>query len=123
MLADIPLVSYKNLLSLTVYTNMDFPAYFKGAREAPLGIIDRAWFEGRLHAHYSGNRYDDDPAWYALTNAVFAAGARLEIAKFGNFQAAHDAAWAYFSNCLSVHNELLYFRTSLMGIQAIVVMV
>lgn len=66
---------------------------------------------------------DEDPAWYALRNAIYAAGCRLELSKRGNFREAYQTAWNFFENALAVHTELLYFHTSLLAVQALTVMV
>lgn len=98
-------------------------AYFEGSPETPFGIVNRLRFESRLQAHYQGSDSDDDPAWYALRNAVFASGCRVDLARTGTFSEACQTSWGFFGNALSVHTELLYFRTSLLAIQALAVMV
>ncbi|KAF4453500.1 Transcription factor [Fusarium albosuccineum] len=97
-------------------------AYFEGAREAAFGLVDRASFEGRLKAHLENNGKNENPAWYALRNAIYATGCRLELSKTGKFRHASQTSWAYFSNSLSVHLELMYFQTTMMAIQALTVM-
>ncbi|RSL87757.1 hypothetical protein CEP52_015423 [Fusarium oligoseptatum] len=97
-------------------------AYFEGAREAAFGLVDRTSFETRLRAHLEGYSKNEDPAWYALRNAIYATGCRLELSKTGKFRHAFQTSWTYFSNCLSVHLELLYFQTSIMAIQALTIM-
>ncbi|KAH7110699.1 hypothetical protein EDB81DRAFT_926799 [Dactylonectria macrodidyma] len=97
-------------------------AYFERSREAPFELVDRASFECRLKNHLAGQVKNEDPAWYALRNAIYATGCRLELSKTGNFRDAFHTAWGFFSNCLAVHLELLYFRTSMMAIQALTVM-
>ncbi|KAM5346085.1 hypothetical protein ACJ41O_009090 [Fusarium nematophilum] len=97
-------------------------AYFERAREAAFELVDRASFESRLRSHLKGDVKNEDPAWYALRNAIYATGCRIELSKTGNFRYAFQTAWTFFSNCLSVHLELLYFRTSMMAIQALTIM-
>ncbi|KAM5380833.1 hypothetical protein ACJZ2D_003357 [Fusarium nematophilum] len=97
-------------------------AYFKHAPETAFELVNRAWFESRLESHLSGPTNNDDPAWFALRNAIYASGARIELAKLGKFSEALQTAWYFFLNCLSVQAELLYFQTSLTAIQALIVM-
>ncbi|KIW30214.1 uncharacterized protein PV07_05973 [Cladophialophora immunda] len=97
-------------------------AYFEFAAEAPFGLMDQARFESRLQAHFAGALNDDDPAWFALRNTIYAAGARIELSRAGSYRHACEVAWTYFANALLVHTELLYFRTSLSSIQALAVM-
>ncbi|KAH7068618.1 fungal-specific transcription factor domain-containing protein [Paraphoma chrysanthemicola] len=116
------LASARNPEPNTEMANRFSTAYFEHAREVPFTIVNRTWFEGRLKAYQNGHITDDDPAWYALRNAVYASGARIEVSKTGTFHDAYQTAWAFFSNSLSVHTELLYFRTSLMAVQALTIM-
>lgn len=85
--------------------------------------MNRAWFEARLRSHFEDSHTDDDPAWYALRNAIYATGARIDVSRKGTFRQAFQTAWLFFSNCLAVHTQLLYFRTSLLAVQALTVMV
>lgn len=98
-------------------------AYFDGASDAVFGIVNRSWFENRLQSHLSNPRAEEDPAWYALRNAIYASGCRLELSKRCTFREAYQAGWSFFENALSVHTELLYFRTSLLAVEALTVMV
>lgn len=66
---------------------------------------------------------EEEPAWYALRNAIYASGCRLQLAKRRTFREVYRTAWGYFENALSVHTELLYFRSSLLAVQALTVMV
>lgn len=100
-----------------------FAAYFDDAQESAFGMIDRQGFEDRLRARSSPLTADDDPAWYALRHAVFATGARMVLSRTSSFQVASEVSWAFFGNAFSVHSELAYFKSSLMGIQALTVMV
>lgn len=100
-----------------------YVAYFHDAQESCFGMIDQQSFEDRLRAQSTGAITDDDPAWYALRNAVFATGARIALSKRSSFQLASEVSWGLFSNAFSVHSELVYFRRTLMAIQALTVMV
>lgn len=100
-----------------------FAAYFEDAQESAFGMIDRQGFEDRLRAHSPPLTADDDPAWYALRHAVFATGARMVLSRTSSFQVASEVSWALFGNAFSVHSELAYFKSSLMAIQALTVMV
>jgi hypothetical protein len=90
-------------------------------------VVNRPAFEARLHAHYEqSGAFDDEPAWYALRNTVFASGCRLEMSKaeYGiSFAEAQSHAWRYFENALSVHTELLYSQTSILAVEALCAMV
>ena len=105
-------------------------AYFDGDPDATYGIVNRPSFETMLRAHFKRDgrsETDNDPACYALRNVVFAAGCRvLSVASSapssrGSFMTS--LSWRYFLNALSVHTDLLYFRTSLMAVQALATMV
>ncbi|KAJ2905583.1 hypothetical protein MKZ38_004877 [Zalerion maritima] len=97
-------------------------AYFEEALDAALGIVHRPWFESRLKAHISSPSSDEDPSWYALRNIIYASGCRIVLSKHATFQEANRSAWEWFENALSVHTEILYFRTSLVGVQALTLM-
>ncbi|KAK5199661.1 hypothetical protein LTR92_000202 [Exophiala xenobiotica] len=97
-------------------------AYFEEALDAGLGIVHRPWFEHRLKAHLDGQNDDEDPSWYALRNVIYASGSRTVLAKTKSFRQANQLAWRWFENALSVHTEILYFRTSLIGVQALTLM-
>lgn len=66
---------------------------------------------------------DDEPAWYALRNIIYATGSRIHLSKTSTFRAASQVSWEWFENALSVHTEILYFKTSLLGVQALTLMV
>ena len=85
--------------------------------------MHRSWFESRLRAHLNGVNTDDEPVWYALRNIVYATGSRLHLSKTATFREACQASWGWFENALSVHTEILYFRTSILGVQALTLMV
>ncbi|KIW31163.1 uncharacterized protein PV07_02832 [Cladophialophora immunda] len=97
-------------------------AYFERAPDAVFGVVDKSWFNARLQNQLNNPGIDEDPAWYALRNAVYAVGCRLELSRRANFREAYRTAWSYFENALAVHTELLYFRTSLLAVQALTVM-
>jgi hypothetical protein len=101
-----------------------FPAYFEEAPHAAFGIVHRHWFEARLKAHMEGSGDDDsDSSWYAIRNIIYASGCRIELSKQKSFREANQIAWGWFENALSVHSEILYFRTSLLAVQALTLMV
>ena len=99
------------------------PAFFEEALESALGIVHRPWFEVQLKNHFNGAINDADPAWYALRNVIYAFGCRIEQCKCSSFKEATQLAWVWFENALSVHTEVLYFRTSIVGVQALTLMV
>ncbi|KIV79464.1 hypothetical protein PV11_07026 [Exophiala sideris] len=97
-------------------------AFFEEALESALGIVHRPWFEMQLKSYFTGAINDADPAWYALRNVVYAFGCRIQLAKCSSFRDATQSAWVWFENALSVHTEVLYFRTSIVGVQALTLM-
>lgn len=84
-------------------------------------------FETRLRHHFAQRDVtDDDPAWYALRNTVYASGYRLSSSDmpYSNmFGEIHGQAWRYFEKAFSVHTELLYCDTGLTAVQALTSMV
>ena len=89
-----------------------------------MGIVHRGWFESRLRNHHSATSQDDeDPGWYALRNTIYASGCRIMMSADRNFKQSSIAALGYFENALSVHTEILYSRTSIVGVQALTLMV
>lgn len=89
--------------------------------------MSRQHFEARLLHHLAQNGMtDDDPAWYALRNTVYASGYRLSSSSMpysNTFDEIQGKAWKYFEKALSVHTELLYCSTGLMAVQALTAMV
>ena len=98
-------------------------AYFEEASDAPLGIVRRSCFESRLRSFYRSSQTDDDTSWYAMRNIIFASGCRVVLSREGTYAAAQRGSWPYFENALSVHSELLYLSTSMMGVQVLTLMV
>ncbi|EXJ69162.1 uncharacterized protein A1O5_08097 [Cladophialophora psammophila CBS 110553] len=96
--------------------------FFEAAPGAKFGVVQRSWFETRLRAHTNSPNRDDEPAWYALRNVIFATGSRLHLAKTTTFREACQISWGWFENALSVHTEILYFKTSILGLQALTLM-
>jgi hypothetical protein len=105
--------------------------YFEECPEATFDVISRSLFETRLRSHFeNGNNgaQDEDASWYALRNIVYASGCRAELGKAtatysSAFQSAQIGGWKYFENALSRHTELMFCRTGLMAVQALVAMV
>ena len=98
-------------------------AYFDKALDASLGIVHRPWFEHELALHLEGVSRDSGPAWYSLRNIVLAAGCRIELSRSKSLLEASKLAWRFFENALSVYARLLFFRTSVIGVQALTLMV
>lgn len=86
--------------------------------------VDRPDFERHLRAHLSGRMQYYDPVWYALRNVVYAAGCRICRCESPatDFSDVQKEAWAYFSNSLSVHSELLLSKPSLRTVRALLTM-
>lgn len=66
---------------------------------------------------------DEDASWYALRMAIFACGCQIELSKTQSFHEANETGWRYFENTLSVYTKILFYQTSIIGVQALVVMV
>jgi hypothetical protein len=105
--------------------------YFEMDPDAVFGIVYRPTFENALRTHFRKDGHnsdnDPDPGWYALRNTVYAAGCRIiemrNAGKGSRTNIMSNQSWKYFSNALSVHSDLLYYRTSLMAVQALAMMV
>ncbi|KAF2214723.1 hypothetical protein CERZMDRAFT_95115 [Cercospora zeae-maydis SCOH1-5] len=97
-------------------------AYFSEALDASLGVLYRPGFERQLTAHLSGTLSDHGPTWHALRNVVYAAGCRIELSKSRPFTEACQQAWIYFENALRVYARLLFYKTSIMGVQVLTLM-
>ena len=105
--------------------------YFELDPDTAFGIVHRPTFENELRTHFGKDDHNSDrepdPGWYALRNAVYAAGCRIiemrNAIKGTKTNAMSNQSWKYFSNALSVHSDLLYYRTSLMAVQALAMMV
>ncbi|KAK5368120.1 hypothetical protein LTS03_008264 [Exophiala xenobiotica] len=102
------------------YTN----AYFEEGLDRAFGVVERTLFDGRLRAHFNGthNPVTDDKAWYALRNVVWAHGCRVVLSKTKTFRETLQASWSFFENALSVHTETFFLHTSLMSVQALILM-
>ncbi|OQU99347.1 Fungal specific transcription factor domain-containing protein [Cladophialophora immunda] len=97
-------------------------AYFNESIDADLAVVHRPWFEQRLNEFYSSGVKDEDASWYALRMAVFACGCQIELSKTESFREANETGWRYFENALSVYTNILFYQTSIVGVQALVVM-
>ncbi|KAH8807431.1 hypothetical protein F5884DRAFT_899829 [Xylogone sp. PMI_703] len=125
-------------------------AYFEEAYGTWFGIVDPEEFEEQINDHFETFNRDrsapqtsfllqdedhhqqtehpsqqsdqENSAWYALRNAVFAAGSRVVLAKTAGYQTAHEVSCGYLGNCLATFADLLYTQTGLMGIQALALM-
>lgn len=103
-------------------------AYFTDTVEGLHALIHRPQFEARLKAHFNQPvppPPGQDPAWYALRNVIYAFGWRSlsRHTRTSGFRYDDGEGWKYFSNALSVQSQLVYCRTGLMGVQALVTMV
>lgn len=101
--------------------------YFEETPESSFDLVHRSVFESHLHSHFErGNLApnEDNAAWYALRNVVYAFGIRTELgnASSSNFIKSQQAGWRYFENALSRHTELTFCRTGLMAVQALATM-
>ena len=101
-------------------------AFFEHSHDSVLGVVYRPEFEARLHRFFEENHaHDDDVAWYALRNAVYATGCRCaaSVENQKDFVEVQQESVQYFHNALSVQSDLLYMPSGLMAIQALVTMV
>ncbi|OAL50323.1 hypothetical protein IQ07DRAFT_587004 [Pyrenochaeta sp. DS3sAY3a] len=104
-----------------VYTD----AYFHQSVEAAFALVDEAQFKARLEQHFAGNSKCDEAEWYALRNAVYASGCKVHMVQSSptnSFESSQNCSWRYFENAMSVHTELIYMRSGLMAIQALMTM-
>ncbi|KEF55737.1 uncharacterized protein A1O9_08487 [Exophiala aquamarina CBS 119918] len=97
-------------------------AFFEETPEAALGIVQRSCFESRLRSFYKSSKNEDNFSWFAMRNIIFAYGCRVVSSKTASYSEAQQESWSYFENALSVHTEILCFRTSVMGAQALTLM-
>ena len=106
-------------------SNTSSTAFYQNCWEADLGIIDRTDVEAQVKAYYQKNESKDDPALFALSNIVFAAGYRSLLAKdpTESFSTAQTKAGRYFKNALSVFTRLLFPPSSLTAVRALTLMV
>lgn len=68
----------------------------------------------------------EDWAWYALRNVIFAFGCRIRQYKKesrATWHEAQDKSWQYFENAMSVHTEILYSSSESCGVEALLMMV
>lgn len=89
-----------------------------------MGLVQRGSFESRWKN--ASTAASSDLGWYALRNAVYAIGSRIDLATDSSpssYEAARDTSWAYFENALSVHTELLYMKSDSTVVEALVLMV
>ncbi|KAJ6024475.1 fungal-specific transcription factor domain-containing protein [Penicillium herquei] len=100
-------------------------AFFENSGASVFGVVQRSSFENRLRVHFQNpNRPDEDVAWYALRNAVYAIGRRFVALKdrTGDFAEIQSESLRFFHNAFSVFSELLFRPSGLMAVQALVVM-
>jgi hypothetical protein len=100
-------------------------AYFENSRANVFGVVQRSNFENRLRVQFqSPNTADEDVAWYALRNAVYAIGRRVvaSMDRTGDFAEIQSKSLRFFHNAFSVyvsyfgstppHTAFLAFRIS-----------
>lgn len=100
--------------------------FFESSPDALFGIILRSDFEARLRETFKrGPSAVHDPAWYALRHTVYASGCRIALSINEtpvSFNNARKQAWRLYENALAVHTDLLYGRTDITTIQALLFM-
>ncbi|KAJ8117753.1 hypothetical protein OPT61_g1124 [Boeremia exigua] len=100
-------------------------SYFHQSVEAVFALVDEAQFKGKLEQNFFGNANSDEAEWYALRNAVYASGCKVHMVQSSptnSFESSQNSSWKYFENAMSVHTELIYMRSGLMAIQALMAM-
>ncbi|KAK4893289.1 hypothetical protein LTR27_008412 [Elasticomyces elasticus] len=102
------------------YTN----AFYDDSWEANLGVIDRQDFEMHLQAYHGNQKIENESAWFALRNTVFACGYRSLLAKdpSTSFATSQAEAGRYFKNALSVLSAILVPPSSLIAVRALTLM-
>lgn len=101
-------------------------AFFEHSHDSVFGVVFRPDFEARLRAHLqNANQDDEDVAWYALRNAVYAIGCRTVMAmdRTRDFSEIQQESLRLFHNSFFVLLDLLYMPSGLMAVQALIVMV
>ncbi|KAJ5772296.1 fungal-specific transcription factor domain-containing protein [Penicillium odoratum] len=99
--------------------------YFENSQDSVFGVVIRSDFESRLRVHFQDpNRPDEDVAWYALRNAVYAVGCRAAASmdRTREFAEIQSESMRFFHNAFSVLSELLFMPGGLIAIQALIVM-
>ncbi len=98
-------------------------AFFKSGYEAAFGIVQRSWFEARLRIYLANHKSDDEASWYALRNIIYALGCRYDMSPTSTLLESSQKSWVYFENALSVHTDLMFLPSSIVGVQALALMV
>lgn len=104
-------------------------AYFDKCYDRIFGIVHRSTFEARLRHHFSSAKQpqhpEEDVAWYALRNIIYAAGCRCALAECNtvSFVEAQAEAFRFFQNALSVYVELTFTYTGLTAVRVLILMV
>lgn len=101
-------------------------AFFEHSHDSVFGVVYRPDFEVRLDLHFqNAGPQNEDVAWYALRNAVYAVGCRASAAMEGtrSFAEVDQESLHYFYNAYSVYSDLLFTASGLMAVQALLVMV
>ena len=98
-------------------------AFFNAGYEAAFGIVQRSWFEARLHNYLTNHKSDDEASWYALRNIIYALGCRYDMSPTSTLLESSQKSWSYFENALSVHTDLMFLPSSIVGVQALALMV
>ncbi|KAJ5624438.1 hypothetical protein N7510_000747 [Penicillium lagena] len=100
-------------------------AFFDHTHDPVLAVVYRPEFEAQLRLHFQRPRSpDEDVAWYALRNAIYAVGCRA-AASTGNakdFHQIQQKSLKFFHNAFSVYTNLLYMPSGLTAVQALVIM-
>lgn len=105
------------------------PAYFENCYDGIFGIVHRPSFEARLRTHFASPQTnqdgEEDAAWYALRNIVYAGGCRCVLGQSSSttFVEAQEEAFRFFQNALSVFTELTFAYTGLTAVRALTLMV
>lgn len=102
-------------------------AYFDRSFEHSIGLVQKGVLEGQILT-LGANRVDmsEDPATYAVRNAVYAIGSRYDGCADedpAHYAATQATSWSYLENAMSVFTELLFLRSKTLAVEALLLMV
>ncbi|KAJ2893453.1 hypothetical protein MKZ38_008661 [Zalerion maritima] len=101
--------------------------YFETCLDSVFAVPCRQDFMARLRVI----QFEPDPdqmadkPWYALRNTVYTSGCRVSLSKESSpaaFSESRTQSWKYFENALAVHTDLVYGRTDLTWVRALLMM-
>ncbi|KAM5357363.1 hypothetical protein ACJZ2D_016339 [Fusarium nematophilum] len=98
-------------------------AYFEDNAISTFYLINRPSFEARLVRHIENPSPDeDDCAWFATRNIVFATGRRSLMSQNHSWTKSQSKAEKYFENALQIETELIHGAYGFPAIRALLAM-